>query len=240
VTKHSKLTTKPSRTKYAHAKSDRSQRAKSTRKSAPTNIASLEPDRQAARGTPDPEGLTVVAMLDKKESHWVWTIREGKMEHYAGVDTCESEAQAQVSGQQWLTQYAQADEAERRQMLGWKETSSASPACEAKRNHSPRQARPNSPDSTPTDVPQKGNDDKKLSGLDAAALVLRRAGKPLRSTDLTERMLSQGLWATDGKTPAATISAAIFREIQTKGSRGRFKKAGCGLFAFNAASLSRA
>ncbi len=50
-------------------------------------------------------------------------------------------------------------------------------------------------------------------------------------TDLTKRILDQGLWKTSGKTPAATINAAILREIKAKGSASRFRKTGRGLFA---------
>ena len=71
----------------------------------------------------------------------------------------------------------------------------------------------------------------KLSGLDAAAQVLAQAKEPLRCADLTERVLSKGLWKSKGKTPAATLNAAMLREIKTKGSAARFRKAGRGLFA---------
>jgi hypothetical protein len=75
---------------------------------------------------------------------------------------------------------------------------------------------------------------KKPSGLDAAAQVLKDAGKPMRCKDMVDTMLANGLWKTDGKTPAATIYAAILREIQTKGSEARFKKTDRGLFTINA------
>ena len=73
----------------------------------------------------------------------------------------------------------------------------------------------------------------KLSGLDAAAKVLAEAGEPLRSKQIVETMLAKGYWTTNGKTPAATIYAAILREIQTKGKDTRFKKTDRGLFALN-------
>ena len=47
-------------------------------------------------------------------------------------------------------------------------------------------------------------------------------------------MLDKGLWTTGGKTPHATIYAAILREIQTKGGEARFKKTDRGLFTSNA------
>ncbi len=50
--------------------------------------------------------------------------------------------------------------------------------------------------------------DGKMSGLDAAAKVLADAGTPLGAGEMIERMISQGLWKTEGKTPAATIYTA--------------------------------
>jgi hypothetical protein len=80
----------------------------------------------------------------------------------------------------------------------------------------------------------KAKTPKKTSGLDAAAQVLTDAGQPMRCKDMVETMLAKGLWKTDGKTPAATIYAAILREIQTKGTAARFKKTDRGLFTVNA------
>lgn len=76
---------------------------------------------------------------------------------------------------------------------------------------------------------------KKTSGLDAAHLVLLETGKPMRCRDLVETMLGRGLWSTGGKTQAATIYAAILREIQTKGEVARFRKVARGEFVANAA-----
>lgn len=71
---------------------------------------------------------------------------------------------------------------------------------------------------------------KKSSGLSAAHQVLADAGEPMRCGDMVEKMLSSGLWKTNGKTPAATIYAAIVREISTKGTASRFRKTDRGLF----------
>jgi hypothetical protein len=72
--------------------------------------------------------------------------------------------------------------------------------------------------------------DGKMSGLDAAAQVLAEAAEPLGAKTMVERMLEKGLWATSGKTPAATIYAAIIREIAKKGDASRFVKAERGKF----------
>jgi len=75
---------------------------------------------------------------------------------------------------------------------------------------------------------------KRVSALDAAAQVLAKAGKPLRAQDLITAMAEQGLWSSPaGKTPHATLYAAMTREERDKGSASRFRKVDRGLFAFN-------
>ncbi len=78
-----------------------------------------------------------------------------------------------------------------------------------------------------SDMPAK---ERKAGGLDAAAQVLADAGEPLNTKDMVDRMLAKGLWKTEGKTPAATIYAAIIREIAIKGGESRFRKVGKGMF----------
>ena len=77
--------------------------------------------------------------------------------------------------------------------------------------------------------------DRKPSGLDAAVAVLAEAGEPLGAKVMVERMLAKGLWQTGGKTPAATIYAAIIREITVKGDASRFRKTDRGRFELTAA-----
>jgi len=72
---------------------------------------------------------------------------------------------------------------------------------------------------------------RKPSGLDAAAQVLAEAGEPMGCKEMVERMLAKGLWQTGGRTPSATIYAAIIREIATKGDASRFRKVDRGKFA---------
>ena len=86
---------------------------------------------------------------------------------------------------------------------------------------------------TKTPKTPKASQSKKTSGLDAAHQVLKDAGEPLRCKDMVQTMLAKGLWKTGGKTPTATISAAVHREIQSKGSEARFKKTDRGLFTVN-------
>jgi hypothetical protein len=73
---------------------------------------------------------------------------------------------------------------------------------------------------------------RKMGALDAAAIVLADAGKPMRSKELIAEMAKRGLWTSPGgKTPEATLYAAILREIGAKGTAARFTRAGKGEFA---------
>jgi len=73
--------------------------------------------------------------------------------------------------------------------------------------------------------------EKKLSALDAAYQVLKARKSPMTCPELIEAMAKQGLWSSPkGKTPHATLYAAILREISTKGKAGRFKKTERGKF----------
>ncbi|MBX3316160.1 MAG: winged helix-turn-helix domain-containing protein [Phycisphaeraceae bacterium] len=87
--------------------------------------------------------------------------------------------------------------------------------------------------------------DKRLSALDAAAQVLaglsgKVAADGLSAADLIERMATAKLWTSPGgKTPSATLSAAMAREIATKGTASRFRKVGPGRFAINTAPAAR-
>ena len=73
---------------------------------------------------------------------------------------------------------------------------------------------------------------KKLSALDAAARVLSEGGGSMTTKELVEAMAEKKLWESpNGKTPAATLYAAILREITTKGKDSRFQKTEPGKFA---------
>lgn len=73
--------------------------------------------------------------------------------------------------------------------------------------------------------------ERKTSGLDAAAAILAEAKAPMTTGEMVEKMLAKGLWSTSGKTPAATIYAAIIREIGTRGEESRFRKTERGKFS---------
>jgi hypothetical protein len=81
---------------------------------------------------------------------------------------------------------------------------------------------------------------KKLSALDAAAQVLSENGGSMTTKELIETMAAQKLWESpNGKTPAATLYAAILREITTKGPASRFQKTEPGKFVASGAAKTR-
>lgn len=72
---------------------------------------------------------------------------------------------------------------------------------------------------------------KKTSALDAAAMVLKDSTEGMNAKDLINAMSTKGLWTSPGgKTPHATLFAAIMREMKTKGNASRFVKAERGKF----------
>jgi len=79
---------------------------------------------------------------------------------------------------------------------------------------------------------------RKPGGLDAAARVLREAGTAMNCGDIVKTALEKGYWQTGGKTPAATIYAAIITEIAKKGDASRFRKTERGHFELTAAGIA--
>jgi hypothetical protein len=79
---------------------------------------------------------------------------------------------------------------------------------------------------------QTAKGEKKMSCLDAAAKVLTETGQPMTCQELVAAMAAKGYWTSPaGKTPHATLYAAIVREIRTKKDRARFRKTVPGRFA---------
>lgn len=71
---------------------------------------------------------------------------------------------------------------------------------------------------------------KKMSQIDAALAVLKKARKPMSCKEMVEAMATAKLWTSPGgKTPDATLYAAILRDLR-KGTDARFKKAAPGRF----------
>ena len=75
---------------------------------------------------------------------------------------------------------------------------------------------------------------KKVSALDAAYQVLLASKEPMNCQDMIKAMAEKKLWTSPGgKTPHATLYAAILREINVKEAEARFKKTDRGHFAAN-------
>jgi len=53
--------------------------------------------------------------------------------------------------------------------------------------------------------------------VDAIQQVLADAGEPLHYREITQRVLSQGLWSSEGKTPEATVNAQLAHSIKHEG-----------------------
>jgi hypothetical protein len=77
-------------------------------------------------------------------------------------------------------------------------------------------------------------EDGTMSGLDAAAKILVDAGGALNCKAMVDQAIKKGYWKPGGKTPAATMYAAILREIQKKGDASRFVKTERGMFKVKA------
>jgi hypothetical protein len=85
---------------------------------------------------------------------------------------------------------------------------------------------------TKTATAKEATPGTKLSALSAAARVLRERGEALTCPEMIAAMAAQGYWTSpSGKTPAATLHAAITREIKVKGPEARFQKTERGKFA---------
>jgi hypothetical protein len=82
-------------------------------------------------------------------------------------------------------------------------------------------------------APRAAHAKSAMSVFDAAAKVLADAGKPMNAQEIAQAAIGKGYWSTNGKTPHATVHAALSREIKTAGDKSRFKRAGRGMFATN-------
>jgi len=79
---------------------------------------------------------------------------------------------------------------------------------------------------------KKEPNEKRMSGLDAAAKVLQERAEPMSAKEMIEAVEAKGYWKSPGgKTPHATLYSAIIREIKLKGTEARFRKTDRGRFA---------
>jgi HB1, ASXL, restriction endonuclease HTH domain len=72
---------------------------------------------------------------------------------------------------------------------------------------------------------------------EAIIRVLREAQTPLKSTEISERILTQGYYKTDGATPHATVNAQITSSIKHDGIKSPFIRVGKGTFGLKDARL---
>jgi len=95
------------------------------------------------------------------------------------------------------------------------------------------------PDTKPTSKPASDSSGKggkpkgKMSMLDAAAEILKTAKEPLCCKDICRSIFEKKLAESSGRTPHATISAAMGREIKVLGKNSRFRRADRGRFELN-------
>jgi hypothetical protein len=120
----------------------------------------------------------------------------------------------------------------------------AAPAQRGSKGKSQRGAKP--AEEKKAKAARGGDDDlsrkpKRMGVLDAAAKVLAASKEPMRAKDMIAAVEAKGLWKSPGgKTPEATLYAAIIREIAAKGKDARFKKHERGVFVASAAALKGA
>jgi hypothetical protein len=80
---------------------------------------------------------------------------------------------------------------------------------------------------TATATPKKA---VRTSVLDAAAQVLSASDGPMTCQGIVDVILEAKMWSTTGKTPAASLNAALHRDIAKRGKESRFRKAERGRF----------
>ena len=108
-----------------------------------------------------------------------------------------------------------------------KTSNQKAPAAAGKK--APKPPKGKAPRATAADSPIKP---RTLGALDAAAKVLAENKNPMNCKDLIEAMAKKGYWTSPGgKTPHATLYAAMTKEIATKGAEARFRKVDRGQFA---------
>lgn len=73
-----------------------------------------------------------------------------------------------------------------------------------------------------------------MTALKAVEAVLAQAGAPLHYNEITSRILENGFWTTQGKTPAATINALLAVDILQRQGSSCFQRTGRGIFALRA------
>ena len=73
--------------------------------------------------------------------------------------------------------------------------------------------------------------------LQVITVVLNEADTPLHYREIAKRMIDQGLWQTQGKTPDSTVSSIITVDIQQHGNHSIFQRIDKGVYALRAWGL---
>ena len=118
-------------------------------------------------------------------------------------------------------------------MAAKKKNAAKTPSAKAGKTPKPEQTAQPAPLSVKTKAAQPAGDrgQPKLSALDAAAKILGETGQAMTCRELIDAMAAKGYWTSPaGKTPQATLYAALTREIQTKKDQARFRKSARGKF----------
>ena len=74
----------------------------------------------------------------------------------------------------------------------------------------------------------------------AITRVLREADSPLHYSDISERILSEGYYQTEGATPAATVNAQLAHSIKHQGEKSPFLRVGKGIFTLRESTAAEA
>ena len=77
-----------------------------------------------------------------------------------------------------------------------------------------------------------------MSVSKASKEILKEAGKPLHAHEITEQIIAKGLWSPKGKTPVATVSAQLYRDIKKKGDPSDFELVAPQTFALKKLGLA--
>ena len=78
--------------------------------------------------------------------------------------------------------------------------------------------------------------DNGMNVQQAVMEVLGRANKPMPVKEIAAQIIADGLWKTEGKSPAATGSARIYADIRARGDQSPFIKVAPGTFGLRFAS----
>ena len=70
-----------------------------------------------------------------------------------------------------------------------------------------------------------------MNARSAAIEILKKAGVPLHSKEITKQIMDTGLWNSKSKTPQDTISVCLYSDIKKNGNKSPFVKVGAQTFA---------